>query len=187
VEDPVVRALIRVAPFIVLIAVISLRLRQGKLDASEIGMRAPDGAVRFLAWWGGFCALILVTEVALWRYGLLETTPWRHELAPAAIRIVGMIVLAPVAEELLFRGVLLNFLRRRIGNVHAAVLVQALAFVAVHSFAYDNSLGARIGVVQTFVDAVLFGYARLHTRSILTPIAMHATGNAVAVAEMMLL
>lgn len=186
-EDPIVRALVRVAPFVLLIAVLSLRIRQGKLNAQELALRAPDSAGGFLLWWGGFCLLILATELLLWRHGLLETTPWRHELAPSVIRIVGMVALAPVAEELLFRGVLMNFLRRRLGNVHVAVALQAIAFVAVHSFTYDNSLGARIAVAQTLLDAILFGYARLHTRSLLTPIAMHATGNAVAVIEMFIL
>ncbi len=41
-------------------------------------------------------------------------------------------------------------------------------------------------MVQTFIDATLFACALRHTGSILTPIAMHITGNAIAVVEMLL-
>jgi len=39
--------------------------------------------------------------------------------------------------------------------------------------------------VQAFIDACLFAYARRHTGSIYTPIAMHMTGNTIAVIEML--
>ncbi len=186
-DDPLTRALVRIAPFALILFVFSIRLAQGRLSAQALSLSVPRSPQAFFGWWAGFCMLIAATELLLFHLGLLETNAWRHDGLPAILRIVGMILLAPVAEELLFRGVLINVLSKRLNNDHVAILVQSALFVAVHSFTYDNSLISRIGVAQTLVDAILYGYARKATGSLLTPIVMHMTGNSVAVLEMMLL
>jgi membrane protease YdiL (CAAX protease family) len=96
-----------------------------------------------------------------------------------------MLLLAPVVEELLFRGLLLSWLTRKLQKPHLAVAIQAVAFVALHAFAWQGTFVSNVGIVQSFVDACLFAYARRHTGSIFVPITMHITGNAIAVAEML--
>ncbi len=53
----------------------------------------------------------------------------------AAVRIAGMLALAPGAEDLLFRGLFLNWLSARLRNVSVAIAAQALVFVALHGVA----------------------------------------------------
>jgi membrane protease YdiL (CAAX protease family) len=67
-----------------------------------------------------------------------------------------MVIIAPIAEELIFRGLFLNKLIGLKINKHIAIFILALIFVGVHSFAFENTLSSKIGIAQTFIDASLF-------------------------------
>lgn len=81
------------------------------------------------------------------------------------------VVVAPVVEEMLFRGILLPTLGRRIGLL-PAVVATSLLFAAMHMH-----LGSFFSL---FLLALAFSGAYLLTRSLLTPMIMHATFNAVS-------
>ena len=157
-----------------------------------------------------FVLAVLLCAWAPRRYGLSWGTTGDHLLLVVAMvlavaAVVGVfrmtgssapydasaaeIVLVPVGEELLFRGfVLVSLLEvfRRQGITHSglwAVLVGAVAFGVGHL----GNLGhveAAFVVLQVFV-ATVFGLAagcvRVRTDSIVGPVLMHATMNAVAV------
>ncbi len=176
---------LRVAPFLLLIAVIAVRVRMGGVRPADLGWQRPLSWLAAGAWWLLFVVLAVSLELVLYHYGRLELGGFKHSGIDAAVRIVGMILLAPVAEELLFRGLFLNWLTQRLKRPHVAVVVQAVVFVAFHNFAYSGTFTGNVAIVQSFFDACLFAYARRHTASIFTPIAMHMTGNAIAVIEML--
>ena len=176
-------ALLRVLPFIVVITVIAIRLFIKHLSPQDIALKKPASVKRFLYWMLGFLAYVLLVEFTLYHFGILEIDKWNHPLISSIIRIAGAVIFAPIAEELLFRGILLNALEKWKLNKHLSIIIQAVLFVMLHNFAYQNSLSANIGVVQSFFDACLFAYARYHTKSIYTPIAMHMTGNLIATIE----
>jgi membrane protease YdiL (CAAX protease family) len=134
----------------------------------------------------GFFIFSLATEYLLFGCGLVSTNPWNHELLISIIRILGAVILAPIAEELVFRGLLLSKLNKKL-NIHLAVLIQAIGFVLSHSFAYENTLESNVGICQVFVDACFYGYARHYTKSIYTPMAMHIGGNLMATLERFIL
>lgn len=182
-----ISSLIRVLPFAVLLIVISVRVKQGKLTKEELGLKLPASNSIFMICFFGFLCFMLLTEFFLYRFGLLESNPWQHNAINTLIRIAGMVVLAPIAEELLFRGIFLNKLMQWRLNKHAAVAVQSIVFVAVHSFAYQNTLSSKIGIAQSLIDATLYAYARFSTQSIYTPIIMHSTGNLIATVEQFIL
>jgi membrane protease YdiL (CAAX protease family) len=185
--NDLIASLVRVLPFVILLLVIRIRVKQGKFTKEDLGLRLPASNSKFLIWSLVFLCFIMLTEIFLYRYELLESNPWRHNAINTAIRILGMVVLAPVAEELLFRGIFLNKLMQWKLQKPAAVAVQAIVFVAVHSFAYENTVSSNVGIVQSLVDATLYAYARFSTQSIYTPIAMHATGNLIATLERFIL
>ena len=84
--------------------------------------------------------------------------------------LLAAVAVAPVLEEMLFRGFLLHRLAERVGLVNA-VIGSALVFGFVH----DEFLGhALFGVVA----ALLY----LRVGSLWAPIALHVTNNTVAVA-----
>jgi membrane protease YdiL (CAAX protease family) len=77
-------------------------------------------------------------------------------------------VLSPVAEEVLFRGVLYGFFRR--WGVAAALIASTLLFVAAHR------PGSVLPIPQ-IVGGVLFALAFERTRNLMTPITIHVLGN----------
>ncbi len=89
--------------------------------------------------------------------------PWRR-----AGFIFFAVALAPVAEEALFRGVLLPWLVRRLGPVVGLALV-AIGFAALHG---DAGIFPALAI---FSVALSLAYAR--TGAILVPMAMHALFN----------
>lgn len=82
-------------------------------------------------------------------------------------------VLPAFGEEFLFRGVLQRLLGEWIGNMHAAILIAAFAFSAMHLQFY--------GLLPRFFLGVLFGYLFWWTGSLWVPIFLHFLNNAVAV------
>lgn len=83
------------------------------------------------------------------------------------------VVVAPFAEEVIFRGVALPLLSKRLPLSTAICAVSAL-FAALHF--HIPSL------VPLFVIAVAFSLAYIYSGNILVPIVMHAVFNAVSLA-----
>lgn len=86
-----------------------------------------------------------------------------------------LVVVAPVIEELLFRGVLLSRLRRDF-SPHAAVAITAGVFSGVHLI----DPNAVFAVPGLFVIGLVLGYQALHTGRIGLSIASHAGVNLLA-------
>lgn len=181
--EEITSALIRIFPFIVVIIIIALRIRFKKINPVDLNLNQPASISQFLAWTLGFLFFILVTEFIQYQLGVLETEKWNHPLISSVIRISGAVILAPIAEELIFRGLILNLLLKRKLNFHLSVFIQAVFFVLLHNFTYQNTLNSNIGILQSLADASLFAYARLYTRAIVTPMTMHMTGNLIATLE----
>lgn len=76
--------------------------------------------------------------------------------------------IAPLAEELFFRGVVYGFFRRW-GPI-PALAVSTLAFVAAHG------TGPVLPIAQ-LIGGILFGLAYEREAHLLVPITIHATGN----------
>ncbi len=94
----------------------------------------------------------------------------------------GALLLAPLTEELLYRGVLLRSLLRRT-SPGAAVLVSALVFGLVH-FA-DPSVGTLIAFPALVLVGVVCGYQAVTTDNLWRPVAIHVGFNALAVVNLL--
>ena len=98
-------------------------------------------------------------------------------VSPVIYIFVFAILVAPIFEECLFRGFLFaGLLESRLG-APGAIAITALTWAAVH-FQYDLYTIALI-----FILGNLLGFARLRTRSLYVPTAMHATANSIAMLE----
>jgi hypothetical protein len=97
-------------------------------------------------------------------------------LGPAgiALLIFAVVILAPIGEETLFRGVLLPWLRRFLG-VDAAVWVSAVIFGIGH-------LRYGLGLSTVVVYGLVLGWARLQTGNLRASIALHMIINATVTA-----
>lgn len=93
---------------------------------------------------------------------------------PAAVglTIVDTVLLTPVFEEIVFRGLLFATLRRRFGPGSAAVLSAAI-FAVAHGYGV-------LGFAAVFWSGLLWAWAYERTGSLLPSIASHATDNLIA-------
>lgn len=95
-----------------------------------------------------------------------------------ALRVVdwvAILVLAPLVEEAMFRGIVFSLLQRFMGPIAVVALSAAL-------FAFMHGLnGAYIlEYPHRFVGGLAFGYLRLRTKSLAAPTLAHALHNLVA-------
>ena len=85
-----------------------------------------------------------------------------------------LVVAAPLVEELFFRGFLFEGLRDSWMGSVGAVLVTSIAWAAIH-VQYEMFQIAIIGTL-----GILLGIAKVKTRSLYIPIAMHSFNNLIA-------
>jgi membrane protease YdiL (CAAX protease family) len=87
--------------------------------------------------------------------------------------VLSVVIMAPVAEEVFFRGVVFNALRREVGR-RWAFLGSAALFGVIHL--------ELVGVVPLFLLGLALAWIYERTDNLLAPVAMHATVNAISVA-----
>jgi len=149
------------------------------LSRGTLGLTAPPSWPRAIGLMVLLLVLILIAEQAL-EYLLhaareqgLEPTRWEPDRAlPFALNAFVVVVIAPIVEELTFRG--LGFAVLRPYGAAVAVLGTAIAFAAVH------------GLVDGFVPLLVFGLAigflRFKTESVYPGMIFHSFFNATALA-----
>jgi len=122
-------------------------------------------------------ALHFVSKFLLDSVGITESAQQAVQMvsqashpAELALQGISVIVLAPIAEELIFRGIIYNT-TKQITSRTAAVLLSAMLFAAVHG------QWALVLPLMGLSVALVWVYERAGT--ILAPILLHASFNAV--------
>ena len=95
-----------------------------------------------------------------------------------ALQALSVVVMAPICEELLFRGVIYPSLRD-LGHHRLAIAASSLLFAAIH--------GSLALMLPLTVLAVILVWLYEKTGSIIAPVLMHAAFNAVNFAMIKLL
>jgi membrane protease YdiL (CAAX protease family) len=90
--------------------------------------------------------------------------------------IVFMALLPALAEEIFFRGFLMNVFNGIFNNMHVAILITAFLFSAMHL--------QFMKFIPMFFLATVFGYAAYWTGSIMTSIVAHFMNNSLAVIQL---
>lgn len=137
-----------------------------------------------------FAVMPLVLFITLVYYAMLQHWEYPASMQDIAVSLAGVsnpwvmayaIVLtvfaAPVAEELLFRGIFLPLLARRLG-LGWAILLTSAGFALFH--AHVPSLAALT------LLAMAFSLAYLYSGSLMAPVVMHALFNGVNLAVLWL-
>ncbi|MET3933663.1 type II CAAX endopeptidase family protein [Arthrobacter sp. OAP107] len=164
---------------LVALLVSAARLFRPRWFANAPTVRPMSGTPRFTRTVLGCLALAFFAgqSLALWLYtlsgsaGFDESTRARTDAGPVVALLLALVA-APVAEEMLFRGLLYPLLRRRVGIV-AAVLVTAAGFSLLHA-----------NVVQfaaTLPLAVLLALVYERTRVLWPCVLLHLAFNLAAV------
>lgn len=132
------------------------------------------------------CFIQLQACEALWQRLWPESAPPVHTALRAikhnawgasgvALLVVGATLIAPLSEELFFRGVLLQALWRRAGGPWRAIATSAALFAAIH-FPQPQT------VLPLFTLGLILGYLRLRYRSLAACVLAHALFNARTIA-----
>lgn len=95
------------------------------------------------------------------------------------LAVTAIIVLAPLIEETLFRGLLQTAVRRLFG-VKTAILTSSTLFALFH-FSIHQGLSNIPILASLFVLALFLGYLYERQQSLLAPMSLHALFNAVSV------
>lgn len=94
-------------------------------------------------------------------------------MSHSAVGMLVVVVVGPIAEELLFREAIAGEMMRRGANPWAAILVSALAFSIVHLNFAQGIYALPLGI--------LFGIIYVRTRSIVLTAILHIVNNGIVV------
>lgn len=169
--------LLRGIPALLIIVVAWLELRGRGIDPRQ-GLQRLFARIRRVD-----LAAIVLFNLATGMVSILVMLLGMHLLAPGSlpdvlapqqtsmlalwIAAVSSSTLAPISEELVFRGWLLNALSRRI-QAWPAILLSSLAFAAIHP---------SLSLVTTFVFGVVAAIVYNKTQNIWVSILIHALNN----------
>ncbi|MBI4987910.1 MAG: CPBP family intramembrane metalloprotease [Rhodocyclales bacterium] len=185
-SDGFVISLTTIVTMIVCCAIVAgvIKLKRGSNLADYLAIKSvPTRAL--IAWLGILIALIAASDLVSLYLGrpLVPSfmTSTYATAQPVWLLWVALVFAAPVFEEIFFRGFLYKgFASGFIGPMGSVILIAGL-WAAIHTQydAYD------MGTI--FITGVALGLARMRTGSLLVPLAMHATANIVANAEVAIL
>ncbi len=123
-----------------------------------------------------FLIVVVLFDAGMPTQEVVEAAAEAIDGGERALVVMGLVLLAPVSEEVVFRGILLGALRRTHGD-KAAVLLSSLAFALLHLL----DPNALLAVPFLFVVGVVAGRQLVATGRLGRPIAIHAGFNAVTV------
>jgi membrane protease YdiL (CAAX protease family) len=101
-------------------------------------------------------------------------TTWGSSSIEVILLFLSVAILTPIVEELMFRGYVLDSIQRMHGD-KVAILVSALLFGLIH-------LWPPFLIGSAFIGGLIYGWLRIKTGSLLTPIACHMMWNTMALA-----
>jgi membrane protease YdiL (CAAX protease family) len=162
------------------------------LSWPEMGWHRPDAvAIRDLVY-GGFVALPIIGLTALLAAALVQLFQVVPEapLPPTglavglAVQLLAGAVIAPIAEETVFRGFAISAWQRTVG-VRGAIIRASLLFALAHvlNVSADNAGQAAglivVGFVTRLPVAFALGWLFVARRSIWAPLGLHIAFNAI--------
>jgi membrane protease YdiL (CAAX protease family) len=102
-----------------------------------------------------------------------------HGVAPLILTFISLVILAPLAEEILVRGLLYSSLKKGLPTL-AAVLVTSAIFASAHLPEGGAAGPLYIAALDTFVLSLVLIYLREKTGGLWSSITLHSIKNGVA-------
>ena len=144
----------------------------------DVGIHLGIGRIHFPMMLWGVVVLLASGVVIEPLLELFPSAPYeavQQTIGLGGWAIMSTVVAAPILEEVLFRGVIFESCRERLGK-GGAVLLSALLFGLIH--------GIPVQIVNAFVVGLILGYIYLRTRSLMSVIVLHAINNGLAYISM---
>lgn len=166
---------------LLLVAWLFVGLPRALIGLQSFPGRDPAGALRAGVGWGvlaWFVSTLAIAGMAALLDALgMPPEPQTAERAIAMLDpfvvVLAVVILAPIAEEVFFRGVVFNAWLRE-GGRRWAFLGSSALFAIIHL--------SLVSLVPIFLLGLALAWVYDRTRSLLAPIAMHATVNGISVA-----
>jgi len=172
------------ALFGAILPVVLLMRRFGPGMRRQLQIDAPNISATTLVVLATLCAVVVVDQVYLisQRFtsapdaygeligGLRPTGPWSF-----VVVFLGLCVLAPIAEEFIFRGIIQQVLERNLGG-GAALVLAGLLFGAAH-------LNAQL-LMSVCIFGIFLGFVFFATRNLTYTIIAHGLFNTVALVQL---
>ncbi|MEO8218723.1 MAG: CPBP family intramembrane glutamic endopeptidase [Acidobacteriota bacterium] len=157
-------------PAAIIVLALTLSRLRGFDWRSDLRLLWPS--TRVIAMWLAIWLVWMVaTEIVIYFLGLPEPAPWHpYPLTIILLRILAIGLLGPIAEELVFRGMLFYRLEKHMGA--AATIVTISVLWSLLHFQYDWQT-----ILLICGDGLILGLARFRSRSTFVPMLMHAIGN----------
>jgi hypothetical protein len=156
----------------ILILLIVLLWGKGLTSIGLASSKIIPGFIKGLTWSVGFGVVALLGFFVLSIFGHepLQLVKTRLPRWPGDILLFFLVggIVAPIAEEVFFRGILYGFFRR--WGVVVALVLSTVFFVMPH-------LGAHGIPMTQIVGGVLFAIAYEIEGNLMTPITIHSLGN----------
>lgn len=158
-------------PAVIVFAVWLLRKRGMKKPVLSFSLRRSDPTMIL---WG----LLVIVAVSVVIEPLLLIFPAenmdlmrQYVLQGGALTMFTVVILAPILEEMLFRGIVQESTSRFYGPL-AGILIASAIFAIVHPNPQQ--------IVNAFFSGLILGYIYYRTRSLIPVIVIHAVNNAIA-------
>lgn len=111
----------------------------------------------------------ILTEIESKSDGITTALLYGNSYGDLAINILILAIIPAFGEELLFRGLILNSLCKKKLNIHICIWITALLFSMIHIQFHK--------FIPIMLLGAYFGYLRIWSDSLWTPIAAHFTNN----------
>ena len=102
----------------------------------------------------------------------LSSTLQPETVTGFVLLFMAIVIIAPIGEELLFRGFLQKFLEKHWQDVTRAILVTSLFFAIIHMNSY--------WLIQIYILGIFLGYLSWKTNSVIPSLILHSINNGTA-------
>jgi CAAX protease family protein len=168
------------APACLLALFVIVKVKRGATPEDSLALRMPDPRV-LGRWVLAIIAFAALSDGLTWLLGKPIVPEFMAEAYRSAdgkgALWIALIIAAPVFEEVFFRGFVITGVAASRLGASGAIVLSSLAWAAIHT-QYDA-----YGIATVFALGILLGAARVNTRSIATPLAMHMAANLIATAQ----
>lgn len=170
---------------------LTVMLHRFLLVSGRSALRRPGFVLQsaFLAYAVYYLASLVISGLILWLcpdfLNINDDSIARMLRENYTLTTVGTVLLAPIAEELMYRGVIFRALYQR--SRVAAYLVSTLLFAAVHLLGYItvyDPLTLALACLQYIPAGLCLGWAYVRSDNIWAPILVHIAVNQIGLLSM---
>lgn len=150
-----------------------VRISMGRIERSTLGMMACMAVFISLGWMFTEVSILQLVEADKLFPNDWEELEEFEKMMGGALGAISVGILAPIAEEIGFRGVLMGGLLRMRCKPWVAIILSAIVFALFH--------GTYLQFLGTMVFGIISGWLFWRTRSLLPGMIMHIVNNSTAV------